>query len=172
MSHGHFGVSNHQQLHCLVNRVYKRTSKKMSKLRATGLCEENPPLTGEFLPTKGQYREKFHLMHLELFGADHLRITSLPEESIYAKFWSCQTWSCGSISQLCHSAQALIQYKVYYQERKSHCGDKTVIRSSYLNNGISYSGKITSSYWFPPVSWYTHCISNGQRFDQWTKATR
>ena len=34
-----------------------------------------------------------------------------------------------------------------YQYRKSHCGDKTVVRSSYLHNGISYTGKMTSFYW-------------------------
>ena len=28
-----------------------------------------------------------------------------------------------------------------YQYRKSHCGDKTVVRSSYLHNGISYTGQ-------------------------------
>ena len=37
-----------------------------------------------------------------------------------------------------------------YQYRKSHCGDKTVERSSYLHNGISYTGKLTSLYWFSP----------------------
>ena len=37
-----------------------------------------------------------------------------------------------------------------YQYRKSHCGDKTVVRSSYLHNGISYTGKMTSLYWFSP----------------------
>ena len=34
-----------------------------------------------------------------------------------------------------------------YQYRKSHCGDKTILRSSYLHNGISYTGKMTSLYW-------------------------
>ena len=34
-----------------------------------------------------------------------------------------------------------------YQYRKSHCGDKTVVRSSYLHNGISYTGKMSSLYW-------------------------
>ena len=34
-----------------------------------------------------------------------------------------------------------------YQYRKSHCGDETVVRSSYLHNGISYTGKTTSLYW-------------------------
>ena len=33
-----------------------------------------------------------------------------------------------------------------YQYRKYHCGDKTVVRSSYLHNGISYTGKMTSLY--------------------------
>ena len=34
-----------------------------------------------------------------------------------------------------------------YQYRKSHCGDKTVVSSSYLHNGISYTGKMSSLYW-------------------------
>ena len=31
-----------------------------------------------------------------------------------------------------------------YQCRKSHCGDKIVLRSSYLHNGISFTSKMTS----------------------------
>ena len=31
--------------------------------------------------------------------------------------------------------------------RKSHCGDKTISRPSYLHNGISYTGKVSSLYW-------------------------
>ena len=34
-----------------------------------------------------------------------------------------------------------------YQYRESHCGDKTIVRSSYLHNGISYIGKTTFLYW-------------------------
>ena len=34
-----------------------------------------------------------------------------------------------------------------YQYGKSHCRDKTVTRSSYLHNGISYTGKVTSLCW-------------------------
>ena len=37
-----------------------------------------------------------------------------------------------------------------YQYRKSHCGDKTILRPSYLHNGISYTGKMTSLYWISP----------------------
>ena len=45
---GHDGVSNHQPRDCLLNRLLGRRSKKTSKLRITGLCERNSPLTGEF----------------------------------------------------------------------------------------------------------------------------
>ena len=34
-----------------------------------------------------------------------------------------------------------------WQCRKSHCGDKTVVRSSYLHNGISYTCETISLYW-------------------------
>ena len=52
-----------------------------------------------------------------------------------------------------------------YQYRKSHCGDKTVVRSSYLHYGISYTGKMTSLYWFSPqiltrmAHWKLHLVS-------------
>ena len=34
-----------------------------------------------------------------------------------------------------------------YKYRKSHCRDKTILRPSYLHDGISYTGKMTSLYW-------------------------
>ena len=40
-------VSNHQPRDCL-RRLFRRRSKKTSKLRVTGLCEGNSPVTGEF----------------------------------------------------------------------------------------------------------------------------
>ena len=42
------GVSNHQPHECLLSRVFRGRSKKTSKLRVTGLCEGNSPVTGEF----------------------------------------------------------------------------------------------------------------------------
>ena len=34
-----------------------------------------------------------------------------------------------------------------YQYRKSHCGDKTAVRSSYVHNWIFYTDKMSSLYW-------------------------
>ena len=39
----HDCVSNHQPHDCLLNRLFRRRSKKTSKLRVTGLCVGNSP---------------------------------------------------------------------------------------------------------------------------------
>ena len=53
----HAGVSNHRPHGCLLNRLYRRTSKKTSKLRVTGLCAGNSPGTGEFPAQMASYAE-------------------------------------------------------------------------------------------------------------------
>ena len=40
-------VSNHQPHDCLLNRLFRRRSKKTSKLRVTGLCAGNSPGTAQ-----------------------------------------------------------------------------------------------------------------------------
>ena len=42
------GVWNNRCPDGLHNRLFSSRSKKSSKLRITGLCEGNPPVTGEF----------------------------------------------------------------------------------------------------------------------------
>ena len=42
------GISKHRQLDGLLNCLFRHRSKKTSKLRVTGLCEGNSPVTGEF----------------------------------------------------------------------------------------------------------------------------
>ena len=51
------GVSNHQFLDCLLKRLFRRSSKKKSKFRVTGLSEGNPLATGGFLH-KGPVKQK------------------------------------------------------------------------------------------------------------------
>ena len=53
----HAGVSNHQPHGCLLNRLFRRKSKKTSKLRVTGLCAGNSPGTGEFPAQMVSYAE-------------------------------------------------------------------------------------------------------------------
>ena len=55
---GNDGVSNHQPCDCLLNRLFRRRSKKTSKLRVTGLCGGD--FTGDrWIPcTKGPVTRK------------------------------------------------------------------------------------------------------------------
>ena len=51
------GVSNHRCLHCLLDCWFRRRSKKTSKLRVTGLCARNSPVTDEFHIQKASFAE-------------------------------------------------------------------------------------------------------------------
>ena len=56
---GRGDVSNHQPHDCLLNRLFRRRSKKTSKLRVTGFYEGNLPVTSEFLAQRASKAEKF-----------------------------------------------------------------------------------------------------------------
>ena len=58
---GRDSVSNHQPHDCLLNRVFRRRSKKTSKLRVTGFCEGNSPGTGEFPAQMASYTESISI---------------------------------------------------------------------------------------------------------------
>ena len=51
------GISNHWRLHCLLNCLFRRRSKKTSKLCITGLCEGNSLVTDE-VPAKRPVTQK------------------------------------------------------------------------------------------------------------------
>ena len=53
------GVSNRRSFHCLLNCRFSCRSKKTSKLRVTGLCAGNSPVTGEFPAQKQVMRKMF-----------------------------------------------------------------------------------------------------------------
>ena len=60
---GRDGVSNHQSHHRLLKHLFRRRSKKTSKLHVTGLCEGISLVTGEFPAQKASNAKKgFHLM--------------------------------------------------------------------------------------------------------------
>ena len=53
---------------------------------------------------------------------------------------------------------------------KSHCGDKTILRPSYLHIGNSYSSNIASLYWFIPL--FSFVGSQGHNGDFWWTESR
>ena len=79
---GHDGVSNNQPHDCLLNSLFMRTSK----LRVTGLCEVNWPVTGEFPAQRSSNTEMLpfddvimitHIRHLQTYVCIYLYIAYL-----------------------------------------------------------------------------------------------
>ena len=68
---GPVSVSNHQPHDCLLNRLFRRRSKKTSKLRVTGLCTGNSPGTGEFPAQMASYAE-----NVSIWWRHHVSIIS------------------------------------------------------------------------------------------------
>ena len=77
------GVSNHQHHDYLLNCLFGHRSKKTSKLRVTGLCGRNTPVTGEF-PHKGPVTRK-------MFPFDDV-IMILPSIRWSTCFGFCLVW--------------------------------------------------------------------------------
>ena len=64
---------------CLVNRLLRRRSKKTSKLRVTGLCVGNSPVTGEFPAQMASNSEFFfHLMTSSCVYRIYVAVSQLP----------------------------------------------------------------------------------------------
>ena len=66
-------LSNHQPHDCFLNLLFRRRSKKTSKLHVTGFCEGNSPVTGEFPAQMASDAEnvsiwwRYHMVRRNLF---------------------------------------------------------------------------------------------------------
>ena len=61
-------VSNHQPHDCLLNRLFRRRSKKTSKLYVIGLCVRNSPMAGEFSAQIASNAENVYIWWRHLWG--------------------------------------------------------------------------------------------------------
>ena len=84
--HGRDGFSNHQSQHCLLNHLFRRRWKKASKLRVTGLCAGNSPVTGEFPTQMASNAENVSISwrHHEMTPTASNPVTSIPTKK---HFW-------------------------------------------------------------------------------------
>ena len=119
-------VWNHQHHDCLLDLIFRRRSKKTSKLRVTNLCAGNSPVTGEFPAQMGVTRKMFPfddvIIHL-LTGTQCVIIRMMIHWRIYI----------GKSNSLCIStviaiARYITKIYVYVQ---SWMGDTCVHWNSY-----------------------------------------
>ena len=78
---GRDGVPNHQPHNCLLNCLFTRRSKKTSKLRVTGLCEGNSPVTGEFPARRASSAE-----NISIWWHHHGWVLSITPSPVRNKF--------------------------------------------------------------------------------------
>ena len=108
------GVSNHQSRDCLLNRLFRHRSKKTSKLRVTGLCEGNSPVTGEFPAQRASNVEnifwwRHHMLSgfcwiLRLYNPayDWIRATWEPWKMVTSAWWRHQMEKFSALLTICH----------------------------------------------------------------------
>ena len=78
------GVSNLQPHDCLLNRLFGRRSKKTSKLRVTGLCARNSPVTGKFPAQRASNAE-----NVSIWRRHHVAISIW-----FGHLGSVRRWKC------------------------------------------------------------------------------
>ena len=76
------GVSNHRCQDSLLNRLFRRRSKKISKVSVTGLCEGNSPVTGE-VPTQRASNAK----NVSIWWRHHERPMHISWQSMYTTLY-------------------------------------------------------------------------------------
>ena len=133
----HDSVSNHQPHGCLLNRLFRRRSKKTSKLRVTGLCGGNSQGTGEFPAQRASYAE-----NVSIWWRHH-------EKSPYLEWWyfsdsrDCPAQLFTTIATVSMSHQGIFQYKTIFpnfnglmQERCNFSALAMELRFSCINPPI------------------------------------
>ena len=98
---GRDSVSNHQPHDCLLNRLFRRRSKKTSKLRVTGLCAGNSPGTGEFPAQMACYAE-----NVSIWWRHHAMRPPVPLDILH--------WSAQHTDQTRHMGTGWPQHKRNY----------------------------------------------------------
>ena len=92
---GRDGVTNHQPHDCLLNRLFMRRSKETSKLRVTGLCVRNSPVTGEFPAQRAVTRKMFPFDDVIMRPTLHRYIFIYHAVLKFGQFgmpWTCENW--------------------------------------------------------------------------------
>ena len=153
------GVLNHHPHDCLPNRLFRRRSKKTSKLRVTGLCEGNSPVTGEFPAQRTSNADDVSIWLCHHQGVSHiseptnsassksvlsihlLRAIRCYKRQCYNETW---LWYECRWSKWVHRKDRLFTSKITRKNRYEHCtfdfvlipGFRVIIRHKIQTCGL------------------------------------
>ena len=114
-------VSNHQPYDCLFNRLFRRRSKKTSKLRVTSLCAGNSPVTGEFPAQMASNAENISIwwrhhikMHNCLYPLWICRCADIASQNMSLTFWCLNRMTLSS--KIVHFIEwKSCKFKIWFQ---------------------------------------------------------
>ena len=106
----------------------------------------------------------YFLMFCNLLWSVHVKLSISYGHNTYLDLACCtsiylNTWFIVAPLYQCHPLMSWrLQKSIHkepgcrfnmpsYQHRNYHCGDKMILWSSYLHNGIAYTGETISLYW-------------------------
>ena len=125
-------VSNHQPPDCLLNRLFRRRSRKTSKLRVTGLCAGNSPVTGEFPAQMASNAQNVSIWWRHHVKKYHLMLFSVNDNDT----WTCfKAWFNGmEVPDTFTKVKLLCDIPINFYEQK--CSKISIGMRSWLRNYI------------------------------------
>ena len=110
---GRNGISNHQPHDCLLSRLFRHRSEKISKLCLTGLCVGNSSVTGEFPGQMASNAEK-----VSIWWRHHVIFQYGSLQCLGKSLWPCNDiWRHGSLSTLAHIMACWLTTLDHYQNQ-------------------------------------------------------
>ena len=117
------GVSIQQPHDCLLNRLFRRKSKKTSQLRVTGFCAGNSPVTGEFPAQMGSNAE-----NVSIWWRHH----------VFTYTVQCRHYAAHFLQNVLNrhtKARPWIQTLIYLMPDSMQCCRNTLLIASRCTNG-------------------------------------
>ena len=159
---GRDGVSNHQSHDCLLNRSVRPRSKKTSKLRVTGLCAGNSPVTGEFPAQMASNAEKVPIWWRHHETRDYFGLKDMPCTGVWLIPGTTKTW-------LTSHMHIMVYIFIHSYRQNAVCKSQSWIN---VNLTILLFGQIFSEQYMGSdihagIYHNTICISYGNDFEQY-----
>ena len=131
-------VSNHQPHDCSLNRLFRRRSKKTSKLRVTGLCAGNSSGTGEFPAQMASYAENISIWwrHHDIYRYTWL-MTLSETETGPAQWPTFASWILISSTNL---------FNTLGPRQNGHRFTDDIFKGIFLNENVWISIKISLKF--------------------------
>ena len=110
---------------CLLNRLFRRRSKKASKLRVSGLCDGNSLMTGEFPAQMASNAETASIWWRHHDPSN--RWVWIPSVLLFTAGHIPQRWGCeSSAACICHGWSQRTDWQL------SKCGHRRILFAYYI----------------------------------------